>query len=50
MLLATLASSTTVHRMGYVFAGWVIGWATATIARVVYPAPRATILSQGQRQ
>jgi hypothetical protein len=23
-----------------VFAGWVIGWTSATIARVVYPAPK----------
>lgn len=24
----------------YVFAGWVIGWTSATIARRVYPPPR----------
>lgn len=32
------------HRAGYpvvlVFAGWVLGWLSATIARVVYPPPR----------
>jgi predicted lysophospholipase L1 biosynthesis ABC-type transport system permease subunit len=45
ILLALLASPVTVHRVGYVFARWVIGWATATIARVVYPAPRSTLFS-----
>ena len=40
-----LASPATVHRVGYVFAGWVIGWATATIARLVYPAPRSTLFT-----
>lgn len=36
----------TVHAMGYVFLGWVIGWTTATIARVIYPAPRWTLVNQ----
>lgn len=45
ILLAVLASPATVHRVGYVFAGWVIGWATATIARLVYPAPRSTLFT-----
>ena len=49
ILLTLLANPTTVHRVGYVFAGWVIGWATATIARVVYPAPRSTFFSGSQR-
>ncbi len=49
ILLAALASTTTVHTMGYVFLGWVIGWIAATIARVVYPAPRRTLLTQERR-
>jgi hypothetical protein len=46
ILLAALASTTTVHRVAYVFLGWVIGWTTATIARVVYPAPRSTVFTR----
>jgi hypothetical protein len=46
ILLVTLASTDTVHAMAYVFVGWVIGWITATIARVVYPAPRWTPVTQ----
>jgi hypothetical protein len=49
ILLATLSSTHTVHAMGYVFLGWVIGWTTATIARVVYPAPRSTLLTRERR-
>jgi hypothetical protein len=48
ILLATLASTKTVHSMGYVFAGWVIGWTVATIARVVYPAPKSTVLASAR--
>lgn len=46
MLVGTLASTNTVHKLGYIFLGWVTGWITATIARVVYPAPRSTLLTQ----
>jgi hypothetical protein len=49
VLLAILASPKTVHTMGYVFLGWVIGWITATMARVIYPAPRSTLLTEGRR-
>ncbi len=49
ILVATLATTNTVHTFGYVFLGWVIGWGMATIARVVYPAPRRTLLSQERR-
>jgi hypothetical protein len=49
ILLATLASTRTVHAVAYVFLGWVIGWFTATLARVVYPAPRRTVLTAGPR-
>jgi hypothetical protein len=50
ILLATLASAHTVHTMGYVFLGWVIGWTTATIARLVYPKPKSTLLTSGPRR
>lgn len=50
ILLATLASAHTVHAMGYVFFGWVIGWTTATIGRVVYPPPRSTLLTWEHRR
>ena len=49
ILVGTLASANSVHTMGYVFLGWVIGWASATIARVVYPAPRWTLLTRKRR-
>lgn len=49
ILLASLASTHTVHAMAYVFPGWAIGWLTATIARVVYPAPKSTLLAQEHR-
>jgi purine-cytosine permease-like protein len=50
ILLATLASPPTVHRVGYVFLGWVIGWVSASIARVVYPAPRSTLLTRDRHR
>ncbi|HUC59782.1 MAG TPA: hypothetical protein VMA95_20450 [Streptosporangiaceae bacterium] len=46
ILVGTLASAGTVRAFGLVFLGWVIGWASATIARVVYPAPKRTLLAQ----
>jgi hypothetical protein len=46
ILLAALASPLTIHRIGYVFGGWVIGWISASIARVVYPAPRSTLFTR----
>jgi hypothetical protein len=49
ILLATLASTKTVHTMGYVFLGWVIGWVSAAIARLVYPAPRSTLVTKLRR-
>jgi hypothetical protein len=47
--LATLATTNTVHTFVYLFIGWGIGWGMATIARVVYPAPRWTVLTQEHR-
>ncbi len=49
ILLATLASTNTVHTFGYIFLGWVIGWGMATLARAVYPAPRWTLLTRERR-
>jgi hypothetical protein len=49
ILLVSLASTHSVHTMVYVFLGWIIGWATAAIARVVYPAPRRTLVTQADR-
>ncbi len=34
------AGDSTRHNVSVLFAGWVIGWLSATIARVVYPPPR----------
>jgi hypothetical protein len=28
------------HTFALIFGGWVIGWLSATIARVVYPPPK----------
>ena len=30
----------TIHKVAWVFGGWVIGWVSASIARVVYPPPK----------
>ena len=49
ILMYALASPLTISRVGFVFAGWVIGWVSASIARLVYPAPRST-LSSRERQ
>jgi len=43
VLLGTVAAWATtakLHVYLLVFAGWVIGWISATIARFVYPPPR----------
>ncbi len=36
----TYADGATRHTFAVFFGGWVIGWLSATIARVVYPPPR----------
>jgi hypothetical protein len=46
ILVGTLASPTTVRTLSWVFLGWVIGWISAAIGRVVYPAPRRTLLTR----
>ncbi|HET9877322.1 MAG TPA: hypothetical protein VFQ37_16435 [Mycobacterium sp.] len=33
------ADNATQHNFAVLFGGWVIGWLSATIARVVYPPP-----------
>jgi hypothetical protein len=40
-VVAAVASNHTRHTYLLVFLGWVIGWGSATIARVVYPPPKA---------
>jgi len=45
ILVGTLASTNTVHKMGYIFLGWAIGMFMASIARVVYPAPKRTLFT-----
>jgi hypothetical protein len=37
------ADSATRHKFMMVFAGWVIGWLSATIARAVYPPPKRRV-------
>jgi hypothetical protein len=34
------APKTTAHTFFVVFGGWMIGWLSATIARLVYPPPK----------
>jgi hypothetical protein len=38
-VLVAVAGSNHLHALLLVFAGWVIGWTSATIARAVYPPP-----------
>ncbi len=40
LIAEIIAAKGTLDRLGFVFLGWVIGWVSATIARVVYPPPR----------
>jgi hypothetical protein len=49
ILVGILATANTVHTFVYVFIGWVIGWGMASLARVVYPAPRSTLLTRKRR-
>ncbi len=41
ILIARSAAGGPMRTILTVFGGWVIGWASASIARVVYPAPRS---------
>lgn len=40
-VVAAVGRNHTVHTFVLVFFGWVIGWLSATIARVVYPPPKS---------
>lgn len=43
VLWAILAATESKKTLGYIFAiffGWVIGWASATIGRALYPPPK----------
>jgi hypothetical protein len=47
ILWVILANTLTKGKLGYVllcFIGWVIGWASATLARILYPPPKHTFL------
>jgi hypothetical protein len=45
---AALASPSKFHDILVVFAGFAIGWVSATIARYVYPPPKKYRQPQGQ--
>jgi hypothetical protein len=49
ILLVSFASKNTEHTMSYVFLGWVIGWASAAIAGLIYPPPRRTLSTKLRR-
>jgi hypothetical protein len=40
-VVAATAKTGKLHKFLLVFAGWVIGWVSATIARYVYPPPKS---------
>jgi hypothetical protein len=40
-VVTATGSGTTRHTFILVFAGWAIGWTSATIARSVYPPPKS---------
>jgi hypothetical protein len=40
-IVATTGTTDTLHTFLLVFAGWVIGWTSATIARYVHPPPKS---------
>jgi hypothetical protein len=42
-VVATSSGSHKTHTFLLVFAGWALGWLSATIARSVYPPPRAKL-------
>jgi hypothetical protein len=43
------SGANSVRTLAYVFLGWVIGWTSASIARVVYPAPKWTFMTRKHR-
>jgi hypothetical protein len=40
IIVGIVGTKHTTDRIAPVFGGWVIGWASASIARVVYPPPK----------
>jgi hypothetical protein len=45
-IAAAAGKKDTFHTLLVTFAGWVLGWTSATIARYVYPSPRGRRPSQ----
>ncbi len=50
LFMLTLASSPNVHTLAYVFLGWVIGFFVAALGRLVYPAPKSTLMKARARK
>ena len=53
VVLAILAATVKKGTMGYIFAifaGWCIGWFSATIARALYPPPKKVYLTGDPQQ
>lgn len=53
VIWAVLGATEKKVTLGYIFAifcGWCIGWATATIARALYPPPKKVYLTGDQPQ
>jgi hypothetical protein len=46
LAIAATVGKKDMHRLLLVFAGWVLGWTSATIARYVYPPPKGRRPSQ----
>jgi hypothetical protein len=40
LIAGLVAPQQTLDRIGYVFGGWVIGWVSASLARIAYPPPK----------
>ena len=50
IVVGVKADESTRHTFLLVFAGWVIGWVSATIARAVYPPPRRAVVGRPNRE
>jgi hypothetical protein len=44
-ILAATAKKSTLDYIPAIFAGWCLGWLSATIARALYPAPKKQYLT-----
>jgi len=49
VFMLALASRRSIHVLAYVFLGWVIGFFVAALGRLVYPAPKSTLLERRTR-